>query len=577
MRNHKQSKLLALLLTVMIVATFWQAGAFAAEGDVILTIIHTNDQHGRMGAAPYVAQLAKDTGGNVLILDAGDALHGQITANQSKGSSMVEIMNLTGYAAMAPGNHDFNYGFDRLLELSAMMDFPLLSANVKKANGENLLTPYEIITLDGLTVGLFGLTTPETLSKTDPRNVAGLTFADPATAATDMVGILQGKGCDVIIALTHLGVDNATAPSERSSALAQVAGIDLIIDGHSHTRLEGGQAVGGALLGQTGAYGENIGVITLTKSGSAITKEAKLIAISGDEDDALATDAAVVTKVAELDASNDAMISRVVGHTPVLLQGERGFVRVGETNLANLISDSMRFATGADVAFLTGGNIRASIDAGDITVGDVLTTLPFSNLLMTVELKGADLLKVFEHGISNYPEAAASLIHISGAKFSFDPGAASGSRVTSATMADGSALDPGKVYTVATSEFLVAGGDGYDMMLDGVNSMYYQGDAEALIDYLATKPAIAAEAEGRYTAIASAVPAPADIAPPVETATAPAIVTPVHPIGVVYTVKEGDVLWKIAANIGTTWQELQRLNSLANPNLIHPGQVLIIP
>ena len=341
-----------------------------------------------------------------------------------------------------------------------------------------------------------------------------------------------------------------------------------------------GQAVGGALLARTGAFGSNIGVISITKSGATLSKTAKVIAVpAGDDDEAeLAADEAVVAKVAELDAANDGITSQVVGHAPVLLQGERAFVRAGETNLANIISDSMRFATGADIAFLTGGNIRASIDEGDITMGDVLTTLPFSNLLMTVELKGADLLKVFEHGVSSYPEAAGSYIQVSGAKFTFNPGAEPGSRVVSASMADGSALDPEKVYTIATIEFIVVGGDGYTMMLDGENAMYYQGDAEALIDYLATKPAIKAEAEGRVFALATVTPAPpiAPAPPPAEQPASPAAIAP--PSGAAsHVVAGGDVLWKIAAKYGTTWQELQRLNNLSNPNLIFPGQVLLLP
>ncbi|MCL2165810.1 MAG: 5'-nucleotidase C-terminal domain-containing protein [Clostridiales bacterium] len=581
MLKHKLCKVSAILLTVLLVASVWSAGAFAASGDeVVLTVFHTNDQHGRMSAAPYVSQLAKDTAGNVLILDAGDALHGQIATNLSKGSAMVEVMNMAGYAAMAPGNHDFNFGFERLLELSKTMQFPLLSANVKKANGETLLQPYEVIHMDNLTVGIFGLSTPETLTKTDPRNVTGLTFASPSAIAAETVAALQNEGCDLIIALAHLGVDNATAQADRSSALVNIPGIDLIIDGHSHTRLESGNVAGDVLTVQTGAYGENIGMVTFTKTGDTYAKTAKLIAVPGPEDETdLVADQAVLDIIAEWEAQNESLVSHVVGESAFFLQGERSAVRIAETNLSNLIADSMRFATGADVAFLTGGNIRASIEAGDITMGDVLTTLPFSNLLMTVELTGADLLKVMEHGVSLYPEPAASFIQVSGMSFRFDPAAQAGSRVVSAFVGD-EALDPAKVYTVASSEFLVAGGDGYTMMTDGKNTMYFQGDAEALVDYLATKPVITGEAEGRVSVIESgAVTLPAETPATAPPPVSEAIVTPVPPIAIdaVYVVKSGDVLWRIAQSYGTTWQELQRINNLANPHLIYPGQMIILP
>ena len=583
MKKNCFGKALPLLLIILLVASIWQLSLFAAADDsIVLTLIHTNDRHGRMDSSPYVAQLVKDTAGPVLVLDAGDTLHGQIATNLSKGAAMVELMNLVGYTAMVPGNHDFAFGIERLLELSAMMDFPLLCANIKTSDGEDLLSPFEIFLFDGVTVGIFGLTTPETLTKTDPRNVVGLSFADPAETAADMVDVLKSEGCDIIIALVHLGVDDASAEADRSDALAQVPGIDLIIDGHSHTLLEEGLPVGGALLAQTGSFDGNIGVVTLTLSGGEVKKEAKLIAVPGaDDEDALAADEAVLNKIAALDAANAGITSQIVGKTPVLLQGEREYVRTGETNLANLITDSMRFATGADAAFLTGGNIRASIEAGDITMGQVLTTLPFSNLLMTVELKGSDLMEVLEHGISLYPEAAGSHIQVSGLSFAFDAGAAPGSRVRSATMADGSALDPEKVYTIATIEFIVAGGDGYSMMLSGKNEIYFQGDAEALADYLATSPEIQGEAEGRVSIVEATDVQPVQPEQPAQPTLPEAPTQPAQPeqpsAFTTYTVKAGDVLWRIARDYGTTWQELQRINNIANADLIFPGQVFNVP
>jgi 2',3'-cyclic-nucleotide 2'-phosphodiesterase (5'-nucleotidase family) len=165
-------------------------------------------------------------------------------------------------------------------------------------------------------------------------------------------------------------------------------------------------------------------------------------------------------------------------------------VRTRETNLANLITDSMLYVTEADIALMSGGNIRASIPAGDITMGHVLDTLPYSNLVVTVELSGADILAALEHGTGGYPEPVGEFVQVSGLNFAFDPEATPGSRVTAVTMADGKPLDIAGTYTVATIEFIAAGGDGYEMMASGRNLKYYGGDAEALAAYLKTAPEI---------------------------------------------------------------------------------------
>lgn len=594
LRNKSKKMAAALLAALMLVSV--QFNVFAA--DASLTILHVNDRHGRMEAEPYVSQMAKDIaagGGSVLILDAGDTLHGQTPTNLTKGEVMVSLMNTVGYGAMVPGNHDFNFGVDRLKELSKTMKFPLLSANVKTADGDNLFEPYKVFDFNGVKVGVFGISSPETVSKSDPRIVAGLTFEDPAQAAEKMVIALKAEGCDVIIALTHLGVDAASAAKDRSDALNKVDGIDIIVDGHSHTLLETGKTAGNAdktVTAQTGSFAENIGVIEVVVSDDGITKTAKTVAVpkADDEKPAIAADAAIVSQIEAEKAKIEPITGVVVGNSPVLLQGEREFVRTVETNLANVVSDSMKYATNADIAFLTGGNIRASIEAGDITMGQALTTLPFSNLLATVDLSGADVLKVLEHGVAKYPEASGDHIQVSGIKFEYDPNAEPGSRVTSVLMADGSAFDEKGTYTVCTIDFIIAGGDGYEMMKNGKNMTYYGGDVEAFAAYLGTKPAISAEPEGRVTPIESAASAPAEAAEPAPVpAPVPAAVpSPVQSVTVesapvsagVYIVQPGDNLTKIAEQYGLHWRDVFNANKeviKGDPNLIYPGQQLVIP
>lgn len=579
MKNFKVKRMISILLTLLLTFSLLPEDVSAAEeGETILTIIHVNDRHGRMDADPYISQLVEETEGNVLILDAGDALHGQITANLSKGAAMVELMNEVGYSAMAAGNHEFNYGADRLTELSEMMDFPLLAANVKNSDGKNLFQSYEVFVMDGITVGVFGLSTPETIASSDPRIMEGLIFEDPVQTAEAMVKALKNEGCNIIIALTHMGIDNLSDSAHRSDTLAKVSGIDVIIDGHSHTELPDGLLNDGTLIAQTGEYGQNIGIVEIKVSGETVSKTAKLIAVPldgvesvGSQKPTLIADEAVIAKIAELDAANVAVTSVVVGYTPVFLQGEKAKVRTEQSSLADLITDSMRWATGADMAFMTGGNIRASIDAGDITMGEVLTTLPYSNLITTLELTGADILKILEHGVDMYPEAVGYYIHVSGLQFTFDPEAESGSRVKTVTISDQGTLLPDQVYTVATIDFLSAGGDGYNMMANGKNLVYYGGDAEVFVDYLATNPSISAEPENRVAAV------PAGISDETESSAEPEKPDADESSGNIYTVKTGDTLSAIARIYRTTYQELQTLNNIKNPNLIYIGQEIILP
>jgi 5'-nucleotidase len=404
---------------------------------------------------------------------------------------------------MVPGNHEFNYGLERLLELSDMMNFPLLAANITTADGNTLFQPYAVFPMNGVKVGVFGLITPETVGSTDSRNITGLIFESPAAVAAEMVAVLKSEGCDVIIALTHMGTDDSSAAANRSDSLAGVPGIDVIIDGHSHTKWDKGLLVNGALIAQAGEHGRHIGIVEITVKSGVVSKSARLIEIN----DTLAADNQIVNLIAELDAENEALTSAVVGNSNVFLDGERENVRAGETNLANLITDSMRWVTGADIAILNGGGIRSSVPAGNITMGHVLNVLPFSNLLVTIELSGADILRALEYGVNLYPEPDGRYIQVSGIRFEFDPNAESGKRVRSVRMSNGSAFNVNRIYTVSTIEFLLFDGEGYELVFtNGTNRTYYGDDAEAFANYLRTMPVIKAEAESRVSIAAGGMP-----------------------------------------------------------------------
>ena len=238
-------------------------------GTTKLTIVHTNDTHARvkwgegLGFAKISAIIkeVKRDNPNTLVLDAGDTFHRQTIATLNKGESIALLMNAIGYDAMVPGNHDFNYGYERLVELNKMTNFPILAANVRKEDGSSLLDAFIIKKIGGLKVGIFGLVTPETIYATNPKNVEGLTFINPVEAARLMVEALKNE-TDFIIALTHLGM-NPSSVFTSIRVAQEVEGIDLIIDGHSHTVLEQGLKVGKTLIVSTGEYSKNLGIVNL--------------------------------------------------------------------------------------------------------------------------------------------------------------------------------------------------------------------------------------------------------------------------------------------------------------------------
>lgn len=564
------------------------AAADAPSGTKTITILHTNDIHSRVeeskegiGYAKLSTMIKqqKAANPNTLVLDAGDTFHGQTIANLERGESIVKIMNSIGFDAMEPGNHDFNYGSDRLVELSGKAQFPIISANVKKADGSRLLKPYIIKEVAGVKVGIFGLTTPETVFKTHPNNVKGLTFANPVTEAKAMVAELQGKA-DVIIALAHLGIDKSSVDTSIKVA-EQVPGIDVIIDGHSHSTLEKGMTVGGVLIAQTGEYSKNIGKVDLTLEGTKIkSKSASLISKAAT--DSISADPAVDKIVSDIKKGQDSLLSQVVGSTAEKLIGEREVVRIGESNLGHLITDAMLDETGADIALTNGGGIRASIDAGPITKGQVITVLPFGNYIQTKKVKGSDIVAALELGVSSYPEPLGGFPHVGGITFTMDAGKPAGNRVSDVKV-KGQPIQPDQSYVLATNDFMAAGGDQYTMFKDYPLMNDFSSLEESVIAYLQKKGAVLPSPDSRIKVIAAAaepqpaasgsapVPASAPAAAPSSEMKASQAATGI------YIVKSGDSLWKIARQYNTTWTKLQEWNQLADPNLIFPGQSIIVP
>jgi len=574
--NFRNKRILSLFLSLaLILSIFLPIGnkVFAEEAkSTKLTIVHTNDVHSRVVGdeekyigyerlATQIKQL-KEENPNILVLDAGDTTHGLPIATISEGESIIKLMNKIGYDAMVPGNHDFNYGYERLIELKEMADFPIIAANVVREDGTRDLEEYTIKEIDGLKIGIFGLTTEETKYKSNPKNTEGVNITDPIAKAEEMVKKLKEEKVDMIIALVHIGVDEESNP--KSSDIAKkVEGIDLIVDGHSHTMLEEGIVIGDTLLVQTGEHLKNIGVVDIEfVDGKIKNKTAKLVAF--EEAVALGEDEEISKAIEELQKENEEVTSAIVGKTKVDLIGEREIVRAGESNLGNLATDAMLYITGADVALTNGGGIRASIKTGDITKGDILEVFPFGNYIVVKEVKGIDILNALEHGVDAYPEPAGKFPHVAGMSYKIDPSKEAGNRIVDLKI-KGEPVDLNKTYTLATNDFMAVGGDGYTMLGEGELVGEFEGLDEALIKYIEKIGEIDYKVEGRITTVETPVKEPEK-----------EVVVPA-PKEKEYTVKPGDVLWKIAKKFGTTWQKLAEYNKLKNPHLIFPGQKILIP
>lgn len=454
-----------VLVLVLVAMLSVSLPLWAAE----IIILHTNDVHsrveshgadqigGRVRAATLVNEIREMYGSEkVLLLDVGDAIHGMNIDNLFGGLPSIEIMNAMGYDAFTLGNHEFNYGQQVLLERVADAKFKTVAANVTKQDG-SLFAGYSALIkgVNGVKVGIIGFSPEDTPIVTHPKNVQGLVFLDPIAIAKQVVEVVRPE-VDVLIALSHLGFEKDVELAEA------VPEFDLIVGGHSHTELETAYEVNGVLIVQAHEYANNLGFVYLEVEGKEIVaQESFLIPVTAD-----------VEKNAKvqgiIDYWNDQLQERlgtVIGTSAISWNGERASVRTQETNLGNLVADVIRDAAGSDIAVTNGGGIRASIQAGDIRVADVYNTLPFDNSLVVVEMMGMDILEALEHSARLLPEQNGAFLQVSGITFEVDQNALPGGRIINAKVGE-NRLATGGYYTVATNDFLAAGGDGYVTFLN---------------------------------------------------------------------------------------------------------------
>ena len=497
-----------------------------------LVVLHTNDTHGRdlanegksIGTAG-VLQLKKDfeaAGADVLLLSAGDVMQGTPLVNLSHGDTGIQFANMGGYDAMAPGNHEFDWGYENFVNVLDKNDaqFDVLCANIiLNETGKSAFQEHAIYEIGDKKIGVFGLTTPETATKTKPSNVDMLTFLQGQElydCTQAQVDALEAEGCDIIIAMGHMGVDEETAASGNRSVdvCNHVEGIDLFVDGHSHTLMNHGAPVNTAsyprykndsntLIVSAGCYLEAVGVAIYDDADKAFNAD-DCDLIMAEEYNKFDKD--VNDKIAAVDAEVNAQTEKVVAKTEVVLNGERApGNRTEETNLGDFATDALLWYAqtyldeNTAAAITNGGGIRATIPVGDISLKTMNTVFPFNNTVVTLDLTGQQILETLEAATCTTPTALGAFPQVAGIEYTvniakpyikgeeyntyFKP-AAAGTRVTDVTIG-GEPLDLDKTYTICTNDFLTQGGDTYYTFKDAHASMKDTGIAldVALLEY----------------------------------------------------------------------------------------------
>lgn len=444
-----------------------------------VVIFHTNDMHTRIsksddeGRSIGLAEMAgavkayKKNHSATFWFDAGDTFHGLSRTILSHGENIIPLLNQAGIDVFVPGNHDFDYSSEKLERLVKDLKATTLSANVVRKNNpaERLFPAQKIFTLkDGTKIGVYGLTTPETAYKASPLSVGNVEFLNPVEVSKKIVAELRPQ-CDILICIMHMGVDKSSEfTSERIAR--EVGGIDLIIDGHSHTELPEGLQVGETLIAQTGCYGHFLGKVTIdVEDKKIISKKAQLLNAAEVAKVSPNPDKKIAKSIDRIDKHFEKYLNEVVATSDKFLTGERKFLRREETELGNLLADAFRWRANADIGFLDGGNIRTDLPEGKVTRGDIFAIQPFFNSLMKFEISGATLREVLEHSVKDYPEISSVTPQVSGITFSFDCRKPVGNR-TSDILVGGAPLDDNKIYTIAVTDFLASGGDGFTMLKD---------------------------------------------------------------------------------------------------------------
>lgn len=617
--------------------------AGAALADYELNILHINDFHSRIesinkfdstcsaeeegknecfgGAARLLTAInqtrdaLKAEGKNVLLLNAGDNFQGSLFYTTYKGTVEAEVLNAMKFDAMTVGNHEFDDSEDGLAGFLDKVQFPVVTANVVATAASKIgdrVKPSIVLEVGGQKIGIVGAVANDTAELATPG--PNITIAEDVAKISEQVQKLKQDGVNKIIALTHVGY-----PRDLEF-IAKIPDVDVVVGGHTHTLLSntdqkaegpyptvvdnpGGYKVP---VVQAGQYSKYLGDLKVVFDDNGVVKESK-----GDPiliDSAFKPDEATLKRIDELKAPIEALKAKVVGTSEGPIEGDRKVCRVKECSMGNLVADATLARVkdqGVTIAFANSGGLRSSIDGGDVSMGEVLTVLPFQNTVATFQLKGEDIRAALENGVSQIDDGAGRFMQVSGMKYSFDRSKPAGSRVVSVEVKEGDAfvpLDPAKTYIVAANNYVRTGGDGFKVFATKAINAYDFGPnlEEAVAAYITANSPYKPYTDGRISEVTpagyvapakpaapaatapAAAPAPATAAAPAPAATAPASPTPAAAAAAVskYVVAKGDSLWKIAAEKygdGALWTRIAKANTLKQPNHIEIGEELELP
>ena len=513
-----------------------------AQADYTLHILHINDLHSRIEAingfdSTCSAEDAAENkcfggmarvktaintlrdeiraaGGNVIVLDAGDQFQGSLYYSTYKSGLIAELMNGIGFDAMAVGNHEFDDGPEELATFADALEAPLVSGNVDLSASNALAGKVEnhlVLEVGGEKIGIVSALATDTVETSSPGPT--VTFQDEIESLRADVQVLTDAGVTKVIALNHVGF------SLDQIIASDVAGVDAVVGGHSHTLMlaepEEGQAQYPTVISlgdetlvpvvQAYAYSKYVGHLVLTFDDAG-----KVTEIDGAPvllDASVVPDAAMAAHIAELGGPIEELKNRVVAETTGVIDGSREACRAVECQMGNLVAEAMlaRVADqGVTIALANGGGLRASIDAGPVTMGEVLTVLPFQNTLATFETDGAVLVAALENGVSDLENGAGRFLQVAGMKYTFDAGAPAGARVSDVMVLVGgdawAPIDPGATYLVVTNNYVRNGGDGFEMFRSAAKAYDFGPDlADVVAEYMAGQGAYTPFVDGRIT------------------------------------------------------------------------------
>ena len=525
-----------VLLSLVVALGFFSQSSIAASHKVLnLTILHTNDFHARFrpiskydnncsaennaegkcfgGSARLITAIedARSRHENTVLLDGGDQFQGTLFYNLYKGKVAAEMMNKLGYDGMTVGNHEFDDGPETLRAFMDAVNFPVLMANANVDMEPELkgkLQKSTVIERSGHKIGLIGLVTEDVVDISSPGD--NIIFTDAITAAQAEVDSLTAAGVGIIILMSHSSyeIDKEIA--------ANTTGIDVIVGGHDNAYLSNisdrakgpyPTVVNGTQIVQAYAYGKYLGELSVVfdDEGEVISATGEPITIDGSVNE----NSQIVARLDELEKPITDLKETLVGNVSSSLNGDRAVCRVQECDMGNMITDAMRAAgmeKGYSIALANSGGIRASLDAGQVTLGEIMTILPFQNTMSTFKVTGKQLLAAIENGVSQVEDGSGRFPQVSGMRFSFDASKPANERVTSIEIQESngsfSALNLYGTYGMVSNNFIRAGGDGYKMFRSATDIYDFGPDlADVVVNYIKANPGYSGFTDNRITQI----------------------------------------------------------------------------